>query len=53
LLQHNGVPYKGINIVICSRPPSPRVRLCAVADFKRAIELAGHVRKGETGELIG
>jgi len=52
-LRHNGIPYKGINIV--------RLRSASVAKgyaaplwltFMQAQVLGAHVRKGETGELV-
>jgi antirestriction protein ArdC len=52
-LRHNGVPYNGINVIVL---------WCAAMErgfeaphwmtFRQAIELGGHVRKGETGSLV-
>jgi antirestriction protein ArdC len=54
-LRHNGIPYKGYqcrDAVVRVRREG--LRLPAVADlqFKQALELGGHVKKGETGELV-
>jgi antirestriction protein ArdC len=52
-LRHNGIPYQGINVVV--------LWMAAVANgyaspqwftFRQALELGGHVRKGERGELV-
>jgi antirestriction protein ArdC len=52
-LRHNGVPYNGINVIVL---------WCAAMErgfeaphwmtFRQALELGGHVRKGETGSLV-
>jgi antirestriction protein ArdC len=52
-LRHSGVPYQGINVLMlwvaaCAKGYSSPMWLT----FKQALELGGHVRKGETGELV-
>lgn len=52
-LRHNGVPYKGINVVMLWSAAVTKGYACPLwLTFKQAIELGGHVRKGEAGELI-
>jgi antirestriction protein ArdC len=52
-LRHNGIPYKGINVVMLWSAAmvkgyaSPRW-----LTFKQALDLGGHVKKGEAGELV-
>jgi antirestriction protein ArdC len=52
-LRHNGIPYQGINVVVlwmagvANGYASPRW-----FTFRQALELGGHVRKGEHGELV-
>jgi antirestriction protein ArdC len=52
-LRHNGIPYKGINVVMLWSAAMTKGYACPLwLTFKQAIELGGHVRKGETGELV-
>jgi antirestriction protein ArdC len=52
-LRHNGVPYKGINVVMLWSASVTKGYACPIwLTFKQAIELGGNVRKGETGELV-
>jgi antirestriction protein ArdC len=52
-LRHNGIPYKGINVVMLWSAAITKGYACPLwLTFKQAIEPGGHVRKGETGELI-
>src|ERR1019366_3955373 len=52
-LRHNGIPYKGINVVMLWSAAVTKGYACPLwLTFKQAIELGGHVRKGEGGELI-
>src|ERR1017187_7957347 len=52
-LRHNGIPYKGINVVMLWSASVTKGYACPLwLTFKQAIELGGHVRKGETGELV-
>jgi len=52
-LRHNGIPYKGINVVMLWSASVAKGYACPLwLTFKQAIELGGHVRKGETGELV-
>ena len=52
-LRHNGIPYKGINVVMLWSASVTKGYACPLwLTFKQAIELGGHVRRGETGELV-
>jgi antirestriction protein ArdC len=52
-LRHNGIPYRGINVVMLWSASVTKGYACPFwLTFKQALELGGHVRKGETGELI-
>ena len=52
-LRHNGVPYKGINVVMLWSASVVKGYACPLwLTFKQALELGGHVKKGETGELV-
>jgi antirestriction protein ArdC len=52
-LRHNGIPYKGINVVMLWSAAATRGHASPFwMTFKQALELGGHVRKGETGELV-
>ena len=52
-LRHNGTPYKGINVIMLwSAAVARGFSSPSWMTFKQAIELGGHVRKGETGELV-
>jgi hypothetical protein len=52
-LRHNGIPYKGINVVMLWSAAMTKGYACPLwLTFKQAIELGGHVRKGEAGELV-
>jgi antirestriction protein ArdC len=52
-LRHNGVPYKGINVVMLWSASVSKGYACPLwLTFKQALELGGNVRKGETGELV-
>jgi antirestriction protein ArdC len=52
-LRHNGIPYKGINVVMLWSASVAKGYACPLwLTFKQALELGGNVRKGETGELI-
>jgi antirestriction protein ArdC len=52
-LRHNGIPYKGINIVMLwSVSVTKGYASPFWLTFKQALELGGHVRKGESGELV-
>ncbi len=52
-LRHNGIPYKGINVVMLWSASVAKGYACPLwLTFKQAIELGGHVRKGEAGELV-
>jgi antirestriction protein ArdC len=52
-LRHNGIPYKGINVVMLWSAAATKGYSCPLwLTFKQAIELGGHVRKGEAGELV-
>ncbi len=52
-LRHNGIPYKGINVVMLWSASVTKGYACPLwLTFKQALELGGNVRKGETGELV-
>ena len=52
-LRHNGIPYKGINVVMLWSASVTKGYACPLwLTFKQAIELGGNVRKGEKGELV-
>jgi hypothetical protein len=52
-LRHNGIPYNGINVVMLWSAAVTKGYACPLwLTFKQAIELGGHVRKGETGESV-
>lgn len=52
-LRHNGIPYKGINVVMLWSTSVTKGYACPLwLTFKQALELGGHVRKGQTGELV-
>ena len=52
-LRHNGIPYKGINVVMLWSAATTKGYSCPLwLTFKQALELGGNVRKGETGELV-
>jgi antirestriction protein ArdC len=52
-LRHNGVPYKGINVVMLWSASVVNGYSCPLwLTFKQALELGGNVRKGEHGELV-
>jgi antirestriction protein ArdC len=52
-LRHNGIPYKGINVIMLWSASVTKGYACPLwLTFKQAIELGGHVKKGESGELV-
>ena len=52
-LRHNGIPYKGINVVMLWSAATEKGYACPLwLTFRQALELGGNVRKGETGELV-
>ena len=52
-LRHNGIPYKGINVIMLWSASMLKGYACPLwLTFKQALELGGNVRKGETGELV-
>ena len=52
-LRHNGIPYKGINVLMLWSAATVKGYACPIwLTFKQALELGGNVRKGETGELV-
>ncbi len=52
-LRHNGIPYKGINVVTLWAARTAKGYACPLwLTFKQAFELGGNVRKGETGEGV-
>jgi antirestriction protein ArdC len=52
-LRWNGTPYRGINVVMLWAASATSGYSCPLwLTFKQALELGGHVRKGESGELV-
>lgn len=52
-LRHNGIPYRGINVVMLWSAATMKGYACPLwLTFKQALELGGHVKKGEAGELV-
>jgi antirestriction protein ArdC len=52
-LRHNGIPYKGINVVMLWSASVTKGHACPLwLTFKQANELGGHVKKGESAELV-
>jgi antirestriction protein ArdC len=52
-LRHNGIPYKGVNVVMLWSAAVSKGYACpSWLTFKQAQELGGNVRRGETGELV-
>jgi antirestriction protein ArdC len=52
-LRWNGTPYRGINVVMLwSASAAKGYARPLWLTFRQALELGGHVRKGESGELV-
>jgi antirestriction protein ArdC len=52
-LRHNGIPYKGINVIMLWSASVVKGYACPLwLTFKQAQELGGNVKKGERGELV-
>ena len=52
-LRHNGQPYSGVNVILLWSEAVARGFASPIwMTFKQAIELGGHVRKGETGSTV-
>jgi antirestriction protein ArdC len=52
-LRHNGIPYRGINVLTLWLTAVDRGYSCpSWLTFKQAQELGAHVRKGERGETV-
>jgi antirestriction protein ArdC len=52
-LRHNGIPYKGINVIMLWSAAVVKGPACPLwLTFKQAQEVGGSVRKGEHGELV-
>ena len=52
-LRHNGIPYKGVNILMLWAAAAVKGHTCPLwLTFKQAQELGGNVKKGERGELV-
>jgi antirestriction protein ArdC len=52
-LRHNGIPYKGINVIMLWSASVVKGYACPLwLTFKQSLELGGAVKKGETGELV-
>jgi antirestriction protein ArdC len=52
-LRHNGIPYKGINVIMLWSASVVKGHACPLwLTYKQAEELGGHVKKGAHGELV-
>lgn len=52
-LRSNGIPYKGINVLMLWSASVTKGYACPLwLTFRQALELGGHVKKGEAGELV-
>lgn len=52
-LRHNGQPYSGINVLLLWSEAVVRGFTSSIwMTFRQALELGGHVRKGETGSTV-
>ncbi|MET4118383.1 hypothetical protein ABIB85_004832 [Bradyrhizobium sp. JR1.5] len=52
-LRHNSMPYHGINVVLLWSEAVARGFTSPIwMTFKQALELGGHIRKGETGTMV-
>ena len=52
-LRHNGIPYRGINVITLWMTATARGYACPIwLTYKQAQELGAQVRKGEHGELV-
>ncbi len=52
-LRHNGIPYKGINVIMLWGAATLKGYSSPLwLTFKQALEVGGNVRKGEKGELV-
>ncbi|MEA2950919.1 MAG: hypothetical protein QOJ96_439 [Alphaproteobacteria bacterium] len=52
-LRANGIPYRGINVLMLwSEAMAKNYSAPVWMTFKQALDLKGHVRKGETGTLV-
>lgn len=52
-LRHNGVPYSGINVILLWTESVTRGFAAPIwMTFRQALELGGHVRKGEHGASV-
>ena len=52
-LRHNGVPYRGVNVLLLWAQATDRGFTSPYwLTYRQALELKGHVRKGETGSVV-
>lgn len=52
-LRGNGIPYRGINVIMLWMTATERGYSAPIwMTFRQALELGGHVRKGEQGTLV-
>jgi antirestriction protein ArdC len=52
-LRHNGVPYRGVNVLLLwAEAIEKRFTSPYWLTYRQALELKGHVRKGETGSVV-
>lgn len=51
--RHNGVPYQGVNVVMPGSAAATQGFASSFwLTFRQALQLGGHIRWGETGELV-
>ena len=52
-LRHNGVPYRGVNVLLLWAEATDKGLTSPYwLTYRQALELKGHVRKGETGSVV-
>jgi len=52
-LRHNGQPYSGMNVLLLWTEAMARGFASPIwMTFRQALELGGHIRKGETGSMV-
>jgi antirestriction protein ArdC len=52
-LRHNGIPYNGVNVILLWMESMEKGYTAPIwMTFKQALELGGHVRKGERGSMV-
>ena len=52
-LRHNGIPYRGINVITLWMAAAARGYACPTwVTYNQALQLGAHIRRGETGENV-